>query len=41
MDYIENANVIDEIQNNEIRTYIDIEEQLEVWLIYNQLFKYR
>ncbi|KAL6618330.1 dynein heavy chain and region D6 of dynein motor-domain-containing protein [Neocallimastix sp. 'constans'] len=29
MDYIENANVIDEIQNNEIRTYIDIEEQLE------------
>jgi len=30
MDYIENANVIDEIQNNEIRTYIDIEEQLEV-----------
>lgn len=30
MDYIENANVIDEIQNSEIRTNMDIEEQLEV-----------
>jgi len=30
MDYIENANVINEIQNNEIRTNMDIDEQLEV-----------
>jgi len=32
MDYIENANVIDEIQNNEVRTNMAIDEQLEVLL---------
>jgi len=34
MDYIQNSNVINEIQNNEIRANMDIDEQLEVQIQY-------